>query len=206
MIRIILADDHALLRQGLVALLSEEDDMDIIAQAGDGKEAWKLIKTMRPHVAILDISMPGMNGIELTARIKRAELGVRVVLLTSHSDPSLVLQGEKEGATAHILKENTFEELVKGVRCAHKGCRFISSILAAKMEGIYPTGANNRPSPREQEVLAQIAKGLTDKEIARVLNVTPSTINTYKTRLREKLGLKSKAEMANFAVRMGLDK
>jgi DNA-binding NarL/FixJ family response regulator len=204
MIRVILADDHTLFRQGLASLLDEDSDIEILAQAGDGKEAWKLIKNLQPDVAILDISMPGMTGIEVTARIKRADLGVRVVLLTSHSDPSLVLQGEEEGAIAHVLKENTFEELVKAVHTAHKGLRFLSSLLTEKMDEIYSTGIRCRPSPREQEVLVQIAKGLTDKEIARVLNVTPSTINTYKTRLREKLGLSSKAEMANFAVRMGL--
>lgn len=204
MIRVVLTDDHALFRQGLAALLEVEKDIEIVAQAGNGKEAWGLIDKLCPDIAIVDVSMPIMNGIELTAKIKRSAPTVRVVLLTSHSDPALVLQGVEEGAMGHVLKEHSFEELIKAVRTVNAGRHFMCPLLAEKMAGIYPAGLQHRTSPREREVLKQIAKGLTDKEIARALNVSPSTINTYKTRLREKLGLRSKAEMANFAVRTGL--
>lgn len=205
MIRVLLADDHAIFRQGLANLLQANGAVQLVAEAGNGADAWQLIKRLCPDVAILDIAMPGMSGIDVASRLtRRPDLATRVVLLTSHDDPTLALQAEEAGVVGYVLKENTYEELLEAVTITASGGHFTSPQVAKKIKEIIRAGNRVTLSPREREVLAQIAAGLTDKEIAQALKISPSTVKTHKERLKIKLNLSTKSELAAHAVRVGL--
>lgn len=204
-ITVIVADDHAIFRQGLASLLQAEADIALLAQAVDGAEAWGLIESLRPDVAILDLSMPQLTGIEVARRVEAACLDTRVVLLTMHEDPSAVLQAQEAGVAGFVLKDNSFEELVQAVHAIAAGGTFVTPSIRAKLRALQ---RNGRPvvalSPREREVIRLIALGNSSKETARILGVSPRTVDTYRNRLMEKLGLHSLADVVRYAVQAGM--
>ncbi len=204
-ITVIVADDHAIFRQGLASLLQAEADIALLAQAADGAEAWGLIESLRPEVAILDLSMPQLTGIEVTRRVEEAGCDTRIVLLTMHDDPSAVLQAQEALVAGYVLKDNSFEELVQAVRTVATGGTFVTPSVRAKLRGLQ---RNGRPtmalSPREREVIRLIALGNSSKETARLLGVSPRTVDTYRNRLMEKLGLHSLADVVRYAVQAGM--
>jgi DNA-binding NarL/FixJ family response regulator len=169
-ITIVLADDHAIIRQGLTPLFEGEAGMELVAEAGNGQEAWKLIESLRPDVAILDISMPEMTGIEVTRKVVDSGLSTRVILLTMHEDPSAVLQAQEAGASGYVLKDNSFEELVQAVRIVVAGGTFVTPSVHQKLRKLQAEG---KPaallSKREREVIKLIAEGHSSKEIARLI-------------------------------------
>jgi DNA-binding NarL/FixJ family response regulator len=202
---VILADDHAIFRQGLAALLQGAPDIALLAQAADGQTAWDLIETHQPDVAILDLVMPQASGIEVTRRVTAAALDTRVVLLTMHDDAAAALQARESGVAGFVLKDNSFEELVLAVRNVAAGGTFFTSTVRTKLNALERTG--ERPgalSPREREVVRLIAEGKTSKEIGRILAISHRTVDTYRNRLMEKLGLRSVAAVARWAVRSRL--
>ena len=204
-IGVIVADDHAIFRQGLASLLQAEADIVLLAQASTGAEAWGLIESTRPDVAILDLSMPQLSGIEVARRVEAAGLDTRIVLLTMHDDPSAVLQALETGVAGYILKDNSFEELVQAVHNVATGGTFVTPAIRAKLRTLQREGRPAVPlSPREREVIRLIALGNSSKEIARIMAISPRTVDTYRSRSMEKLGLHSLADVVRYAVQAGM--
>jgi DNA-binding NarL/FixJ family response regulator len=204
-IGVIVADDHAIFRQGLASLLQAEADIVLLAQASTGAEAWGLIESTRPDVAILDLSMPQLSGIEVARRVEAAGLDTRIVLLTMHDDPSAVLQALETGVAGYVLKDNSFEELVQAVQSVAAGGTFVTPSIRAKLRTLQREGRPAVPlSPREREVIRLIALGNSSKEIARIMAISPRTVDTYRSRSMEKLGLHSLADVVRYAVQAGM--
>ncbi len=211
-IRVLLADDHAVLRTGLKLLLSAQPDIEVVGEAADGGEAMAKARALRPDVILMDLTMPGIGGSEATGRIKDESPGIKVLVLTMHDDPSYLRQLLKAGASGYILKKSADADLLSAIRAAHRGEVFLDSSLAAGLvdEVIRPAGPR-RPrdayetlSDREREVLKWVARGHTNQEIAEKLFLSVKTIETYRARVAEKLGLRGRAELVRFAMERGL--
>lgn len=204
-ITIVLADDHAIIRQGLALLVEAEQDMEVLARAGDGREALALIESLRPHVAILDVNMPEMTGIEVVRRVVDTGLDTQVILLTMHEDPSAVREALEAGASGYVLKDNSFEDLVLAIGTVMAGGTFVTPSVREKLRKLQSLGKTmGTLSEQEREVLKQIAQGLSSKEIGRVMNISPRTVDTYRKRLMVKLDLHTIADLVRHAVRSGL--
>ena len=204
MTRLLLADDHAIFRQGLLRLLNGWPEAKVVGEAADGREAWALIATLQPDVAIVDIEMPQMSGIEIMQRVQKEKLPTRIVLLTMHDEPALALEAERFGVDGYVLKDNTFEELLRALKTVVAGGRYMSPSVSDNLKAFCLEGGGATLSARELEVLKLIASGLSSKAIARTLNISPKTVETYRHRLMSKLNLHSVAELVRYAVRVGL--
>ncbi len=202
--RLLLADDHAIFRQGLLRLLQAWPEAKVVGEAADGREAWELIQTLQPDVAILDIEMPQMSGIEIMQHVQKEKLPTRIVLLTMHDEPALALEAERFGVHGYVLKDNTFEELLKALKKVAAGRRYISPSVVDNLLAFRLESGGATLSAREREVLKLIASGLSSKAIARTLNISPKTVETYRNRLMSKLDLHSVAELVRYALRVGL--
>jgi two-component system response regulator NreC len=211
-VRILLADDHTVVRQGLRKLLEERSDWEVIAEAGDGREAVRLAEQHKPDVAILDVAMPLLNGIEATRQITRRVPSTRVLVLSMHADEAYVTQILQAGATGYLLKDSADVDLLKAVGEAARGKSFFSPAIARVMLDDYvrqlaDKGVTDRYeslSEREREIFQLIAEAKTNKEIAALLNVSPSTVETHRAHIMEKLDLHSAAEIVLYAVRRGV--
>ena len=204
-VSVILADDHAIVRQGLAALLKAEPDIVLLGLAADGAAAWSMIAAHQPDIAILDLSMPQATGIEITRRVEAAALDTRCLVLTMHDDPAAALEAQAAGAAGYILKDNSFEDLVLAVRGIAAGGTFVSPSIRAKLRALQRNGPTHLAlSDREREVLRLVALGHSSKEIARVLAISPRTVDTYRNRLMQKLGLHSVADVVRYAVQGGM--
>ncbi|WP_020506288.1 response regulator [Lamprocystis purpurea] len=204
-IGVILADDHAIVRQGLAALLQAEPDIVLLGLAADGAAAWSMIATHQPDIAILDLSMPQATGIEITRRVEAAALDTRCLLLTMHDDPAAALEAQAAGAAGYILKDNSFEDLVLAVRSIAAGGTFVTPSIRAKLRALQRNGQGSIAlSSREREVIRLVALGHSSKEIARVLDISPRTVDTYRNRLMHKLRLHSVADVVRYAVQGGM--
>jgi two-component system, NarL family, response regulator NreC len=210
-IRVLIADDHKIIRDGLKALVEKESGMEVIAEAESGREAVHLVQKQHPNVVIMDVSMPDMNGIEATRKIMEETPGVRVIALSMHTDRQFILDMLEAGACGYVLKDRAFEELTTAIRQVARGNTYICS----KVAGVVVTGyldktpgsshaASSILSPREHEVLQLLAKGMKAKVIAVRLNVSVKTIETYRRNIMDKLKLRSIAELTKYAVREGL--
>ena len=211
-IRILLADDHTVVRQGLRKVLEERPEWEVIAEAGDGREAVRLAEQHKPDVAILDVAMPLLNGIEATRQITRRLPGTRVLVLSMHADEAYVTQILQAGATGYLLKDSADVDLLKAVGEVAQGRSFFSPAIARVMLDDYvrqlaDKGISDRYeslSEREREIFQLIAEAKTNKEIASLLNVSPSTVETHRAHIMEKLDLHSAAEIVLYAVRRGV--
>jgi len=201
-ITLLIADDHDMFRQGLCGLLSSNQNLDIIAQASNGTEALALIQEHKPDVAVLDMTMPGLSGVELCRKIKQQGLSTRTIILTMHDDLLLVQEVMQSGACGFVLKDNTFDEVVTAIECANKSEDYISPSIQARMDQ-----GDDKVSPlsfREQEVLRMLAEGVTVKVIAAKLDVSTKSIDTYRQRLMRKLGAENSAQLIQYAVKRSL--
>ena len=211
-IRILLADDHTLVRQGLRKLLEERPDWEVIAEAGDGREAVRLAEQHKPNVAILDVAMPLLNGIEATRQITKRVPGTHVLVLSMHADEAYVTQILQAGATGYLLKDSADVDLIQAVSEVARGKSFFSPPIARVMLDDYVRqlavkGIADRYdalSDREREVFQLIAEGKVNKEIAALLSISLSTVETHRARIMEKLDLHSAAEIVLYAVRRGV--
>lgn len=211
-IRILLADDHTMVRQGLRKLLEERPDWEVIAEAGDGREAVRLAEQHKPDVAIIDVAMPLLNGVEATRQITKRAPDTRVLVLSMHADEAYVTQILQAGATGYLLKDSADVDLLKAVSEAAQGRSFFSPAIARVMLDDYvrqlaDRGVTDRYeslSEREREIFQLIAEAKTNKEIAALLNVSPSTVETHRAHIMEKLDLHSAAEIVLYAVRRGV--
>ena len=211
-VRILLADDHTMVRQGLRKVLEERPEWEVVAEASDGREAVRLAEQHRPDVAIIDVAMPLLNGIETTRQITRRVPGTRVLVLSMHADEAYVTQILQAGATGYLLKDSADVDLMQAVTAVSVGKSFFSPAIARVMLDDYvrqlaDKGITDRYeslSEREREIFQLIAEGKTNKEIAALLSVSPSTVETHRGHIMEKLDLHSAAEIVLYAVRRGV--
>jgi len=207
MIRVLLADDHAIVREGLKALLSREPDLQVVAEAGDGREALRLAREIQPDVATLDLSMPLLNGLEAARQMASWDRGPRPILLTMHADDQYVLEALRAGVRGYVLKRQAAADLVRAIREVAGGAVYLSpGISASVVEAIRSPAAPPGESltPREREVLQLVAEGKTTKEIANILGVSIKTADTHRTRLMQKLDIHDVAGLTRYAIRQGL--
>jgi two-component system, NarL family, response regulator NreC len=208
-IRILLADDHSLVRKGLRLLLESQEGMLVVGEASDGREAVKLAAELLPDIAILDIAMPNLNGIEATAQIAKVGSDVRVIILSMHSDESYVVRALDAGARGYLLKDSAEEDLVQAIRTVAQGRPFFSPAISATLLEDYVRTLRQRGltdsydllTDREKEVLQLLAEGKSNKEAAAQLNLSPYTIETHRTNMMQKLNLHNTAEIVLYAVR-----
>lgn len=210
-IRVLLVDDHAVLRGGLKALLSLEPDLDVVAEASTGEEAIERTQQLRPDVVVMDLDMPGIGGLEATRRIAADGEGARVLVLTSHSEEDHLLPVLEAGGHGFVHKSGPEEDLVKAIRTVARGEVFLYP-RAAKLllMGYQKAGDESARTPldelseREREVAVLAAEGYTSAEIGKKLFLSPKTVDTYRARLMQKLGMTHRAELVRFALSTGL--
>jgi DNA-binding NarL/FixJ family response regulator len=209
-IRVLLADDHALVRAGFRALLQSLPDMEVVAEAGDGREALRLIDLHQPDVVLMDIGMPGLNGLEAAARIVEESPHIRVIILSMHATEEYVLRALRAGAAGYLLKDAGTAELELAVRAVVQGEMYLSPAVSKHVIAEYVQRVSSEPnsfeqlSPRHREILQLIAEGQTTKEIAQTLDLSVKTIETYRTQLMERLDIHDIAGLVRYAIRMGL--
>ena len=207
MIRVLLADDHTIVREGLRALLMKEADIQVVAEAGDGREALGLAKEARPDVAVLDLSMPLLNGLEVARQITGWERGPQVILLTMHAEDRYVLEALRAGVRGYVLKKQAGADLVRAIHEVVAGSVYLSpGISAAVAHAIRSSSppAEESLTVREREVLQLVAEGKTTKEIAGILGVSTKTADAHRTRMMQKLDIHDIAGLTRYAIRSGL--
>ena len=213
-IRVVIVDDHQVVRQGLRTFLELQEGVEVVGEAGDGAAALRLVGGLRPDIVLMDIVMPRMDGIEATRRLKEAHPGVGVIVLTSFASDQQVLPALEAGASSYLLKDVTPEDLVEAVRAVHRGePRLHPDALRKVMEaatGARPPEADRRPSPpgdlteRELEVIRLVAQGRANREIADAFVLSEKTVKTHISHVLAKLGLKDRTQLAIYAIRNGL--
>lgn len=210
--RIVIADDHSIVREGGRMILATQRDFDVVGEAGSGEEALDLIETLRPDVVVMDISMPGIGGIEATAQVKQRHPSINVLALTMHEDESYVFRLLRAGASGYVLKRAAATDLVAAVRAASRGEAFLYPSVARDVIADYlrrvEAGEEKERydglTSREREILTLIAQGLSNQEIARNLYISIKTVQTHRAHILEKLGLHDRTELVRYAIRKGL--
>jgi len=211
-LRILLADDHTLMRQGLRKIIEEHDDWEVVGEAGTGRDAVQQALEIRPDIVVLDIAMPQLNGIEATRQISRRAPDIRVLILSMYSDEAYILQVLKAGARGYLLKDSADVDLIRAITAVGQGKSFFSPAVARVMLDDYVRNLAERGltdrydslSEREREVFQLIAEGNSNKEVAELLGVSVSTVDTHRTHIMEKLDVHSTAEIVLYAVRKGV--
>ncbi|MEI6179820.1 MAG: response regulator transcription factor [Chloroflexales bacterium] len=209
-IRVFLVDDHMVVRAGLKTLITAQADMVVIGEAGDGETAWPQVQDARPDVVIMDISMPKMNGIQTTERLKQICPEVKVLVLSVHDDTSYLRQMLAVGAAGYILKHTAADALIQAIRIVAAGGLYLEPALAEHVVSRYvrrPAAVSEllgaELSEREREVVLRVAQGYSNKDIATQLNLSVKTVETYRARALEKLGLTSRAALVRYAIERG---
>lgn len=202
MIRVLIADDHTIFRQGLAQMLNSVDEFGLASQAADGREALQLIAQIKPDVAILDVSMPGMSGLEVTQEVISRALPTRIILLTMHGEPEAVSRAMRAGAAGYVLKDNAFEDLVYAIKAVAAGGTFVSpSVAAPLLKSTEDRSLQDVPlTRREREILKLIASGLTNRQIAEKLFISIKTVETHRARILQSLNLHKTADLVRYAI------
>ncbi len=216
-IRVLLADDHTLVRAGLRMLLQQMSGVQIVGEAGDGREALQLSKTSQPDIILMDLSMPRLNGLEATARVTRACPQVRVIILSMYDTPDYVVQALRVGAAGYLLKDAATAELELAIRAVARGETYLSAAVSKPVitdyvrrlsgKGRRGGGETSPAKPltsRQREILQLIAEGRTTKEIATLLQLSPNTVETHRRRLMARLGVHDIAGLVRAAIRLGV--
>ena len=209
--RILIADDHRIVREGLRALIEKEDDLEIAGMAANGRQAMQMARKLRPNVVLMDIAMPDLNGVDATSQIVHELPGVKVIALSMHSEKQLIDGMLRAGAAGYLLKESAFEELIKAIRIVCAGKKYLSPDVTdiVLRDYLSPSKDNDDPQKpgltlREREVLQLIVEGGTTKEVANRLNISIKTVESHRSSIMEKLGLHTVAELTKYAVRHGI--
>ncbi len=209
MTRVLLADDHGVVRKGLRFILEQEPDFEVAGEAGDGREAVRMARELAPDVIVMDIAMPQLNGIDATAQIVKQNPRTQVLILSMHNDETYLLRALEAGARGFLLKDTAEEDLVRAVRVAAQGKPFFSPAIAQALLEDYMRNLQQRNqqdsysllTDREKEVLQLLAEGRSNKEVAQLLNLSVYTVETHRTRIMQKLDLHNTAEIVLYAVR-----
>jgi two-component system response regulator NreC len=211
--RVLLADDHTLVRQGLRRILEAQADLAVVAEAGSGVEAIELARIHRPDLALLDVGMKGLNGLEALSQLRRLYPSLAILMLSMHADERYVLRAVREGASGYLLKDCVEEELIQAIAAVRQGAQFFSpevQKLVQRRAATVSSGASPADdryeslTDRERHIYQLLAEGNSNKEIAGLLNLSLHTVETHRSRIMEKLGLHSAAELVLSAVRRGL--
>jgi DNA-binding NarL/FixJ family response regulator len=207
-LRVILAEDQTILRHSLKALITNEPDLEVVGEAGDGVETIQLVETLRPEIVVMDISMPQMDGVQTTLAVKRVYPEVKVLALTVHETKSHIRRVLKAGASGYVVKRSAAEELIQALRAVAADGVYLDPIVAAKLVGVSkppftPKMEGEMLSDRELKVLRLIALGYVNKEIAAQLNLSIKTVETFKARSLEKLRLRSRVDIVHYAMERG---
>jgi DNA-binding NarL/FixJ family response regulator len=207
-LRVLLVDDHQLMREGLRRILEATRDIQVVGEADDGRAALESVATHRPDVVVMDVTMQGLNGIEATQSLRQAHPEVRVVALSAHADKRYVRNMVKAGASAYVLKESASDDLLRAVRAAAQGEHYLSPRVTGALLESWTSNASESVhevlGPREREVLRLLSEGKTSKEIGQALGLSVKTVETHRRNVGQKLGLHSVAQLTKYAVREGL--
>jgi two-component system, NarL family, response regulator NreC len=210
--RVLIADDHGIVRQGLRALLEKSPDVSVVGEASDGRDAVRLAAELRPNIVVMDIAMPMLNGVDATSQILSRDPEIKVIILSMHSDESYILRALSAGAKGYLLKDSAEGDILPAVQTVAKGRPYFSPVIASTLLDEYlQTMKKNKVrdsydllSEREKEVLQLLAEGKSNKEVASVLNLSPYTIESHRTSLMQKLNLHNTAEIVLYAVRKNI--
>ncbi len=209
-IRVLLAEDHTLVRAGIRALLENIEEVNVVAEADDGREALRLIEAHQPDVVLMDIAMPGLNGLEATAQVEQNFPYVRVIILSMHANEEYVWQALRAGAAGYLLKDADIAELEVAVKAVARGETYLTPPVSKHVIADYvrrvggEPGPAERLTPRQREVLQLIAEGHTTREIAQILGVSVKTVETHRQQLMERLDIHDIAGLVRYAIRIGL--
>jgi two-component system NarL family response regulator len=210
-IRILLVDDHVLVREGLRSILQSEPDLVVVGEAGDGRMALQMAEKLQPEIVVMDIAMPGLNGIEASRQIAHYSPTTRLIALSTYSDKRYVLAMLEAGACGYVVKESASDELLRAIRAVSSGQKYLSASIAGMVVDSYLNrefsnggSASDTLGPREREVLQLIAEGKSSPQIAEMLHISPSTVEAHRRNIMRKLDLHNIADLTKFAVREGL--
>lgn len=209
-IRVLLAEDHALVRAGLCALLKNVAGVEVIAETGDGQEALRLIREHRPDIALLDIAMPGLNGLDVLVRIKEECPGVKAIILSVHANDEYVRQALRNGAVGYVLKDAGAADLEQAIKTASRDEPYLSATVSRHVIEEYSKGRTGELGPheiltsRQREILQLLAEGHTTKDIAHMLQLSAKTVETHRAQLMERLGIHDVPGLVRYAIRAGL--
>jgi two-component system response regulator NreC len=210
-IKVVVADDHTILRQGIKALLDNQEGIEVVGEAKDGREAIKTIEELLPDVILMDIAMPGLNGLEATRRIKKKFPKTKVVVLTMHANEEYIFQILNAGADGYLVKETAFQDLISAINAVHKGAAFMSPSISKKVMTDYIQRAQGEEkvgfdtlTTREREILQLVAEGNSNKKIAKALFISPKTVETHRAHIMDKLNIHDRAGLIKYAIRKGM--
>lgn len=212
MLRILVADDHGIVRRGIRSLLESQPDIEVVAEAADGLDALRRCEELMPEIAIVDVAMPHLNGIEMTAQAVKGNASLKVIVLSMYSDETYIMRALAAGARGYLLKEATEDDLLPAVRAVAAGKSFFSPAISRILLDDYVRQLRERGltdswellTSREKEVLQLVAEGHTNKEVATMLNIGVSTVESHRNRVMQKLNLRHFADLVLYAVRKGL--
>jgi len=205
LIKVLLADDHSIVRAGLRRIVEESGDMEVIAEAADGREAIRLVRETAPDVAVIDISMPGLDGLEVVSRLRGHCPDLPILILTMHEEGQYVVRAIQAGAMGYMTKQSAPEQLLKAIRKIYEGSRYLTDDAAETLALRIAKGTGEQSpldslSMRELQVLRRLAMGHTNREIASAYSISIKTVDTYRSRLLKKLNLRNNAELSRFAM------
>ncbi len=208
MIRIVMVDDHDLVREGVRALLEKESDFEILGEAGDGQQAIELAERLEPDVLLLDVNLPGgLGGLEAAEAIRQRRPDVKIIILTQYENPEYIKRALKIGVSGYLPKRSVSSQLREAIRAVHSGQRYLHPVAAEEVVDLVASGRSleeddwDRLTPRERQVFKLLAEGKTSREIAKYLHISMKTAMTHRSHLMEKLGLHSRAELIRWAIR-----
>jgi DNA-binding NarL/FixJ family response regulator len=205
MIKVLLADDHSIVREGLRRIIEESEDIEVIAEADDGRTAIQLAREKLPDIAVVDISMPGLDGLEVVSQLNVYRPELPIIILTMHEEEQYVVRAIEAGAMGYITKRSAPEHLIKAIRQVMGGTRYLTPEASEALALRIAKGAGSKSSldslsNRELQVLRRLAMGHTNHEIAEAYNISTKTVDTYRSRLLKKLNLRNNAELSRFAI------
>lgn len=209
-LRIFIAEDHETVREGLRLIIGAQEDMEVCGEAADGRMAVKLVQELRPDVVVMDVTMPGMNGLKATQKLKSLDPSLKILTLTRHSDDGYLQELLRAGASAYVLKQSASSELIRAIRAVAGGGNYLDPAIAGRVIGSYTNRMLDTNSPaaptlseRETDVLRQIAFGYSNKEIAALLSISVKTIEAHKANAMRKLNMTSRIDIIRYAILMG---